>query len=146
RFKLFMRLTSERTAGSHSSCSSSAWRRTSPSSFWRGSISAGNHGAEIGEGAFAPERRGRRPLAVGSHGKSGEGHLELSVVGLDGGDLLHQKTRPEEHPERALLRKTREQALELESDRGDQGQERQLQEEEEHVVAEAAEPEVRQEG
>ena len=66
-----------------------------------------------------------------------ERDLELLVVGLDGRDLLHQKARPEQRAERAGGAVAREDALDLERDRGDERQERQLQQEEEHVVGDA---------
>src|SRR3954471_23992993 len=117
-----MRLMSESTAGSQSSCSSSAWRRASPSSFWRGSISAGNHGAEIGEGALTRGRGVGRAFALGGYRERRERDLELRVVGLDGRDLLHQKARPQKDAQRSALGMASEQPLQLERHGGDERQ------------------------
>ncbi len=56
-------------------------------------------------------------------GERGERDLELSVVGLDGRDLLNQKARPQEDAQRSARRVPGQEALELEGDGGDEGQE-----------------------
>src|SRR5262245_27035829 len=131
RFSVLMRLGSASTAGSHKRFSSSAWRRTSPSSFLRGSIAAspGNGGrsderTEISERAFSRRSLFGRPFPLDRHGQRRERDLELRVVRLDGRDFLHEKTGPKQNAQRAFGREAREQALKLEGDGGDERQER----------------------
>src|ERR1700722_19873921 len=80
--------------------------------------------AGIGGRRLAEERRAQR----------GERDLELVVVGLYGGDLLHEEARPQERPEWPGRAVASEDALQLEGHRDDEGQERKLLEEEGHVV------------
>ena len=70
------------------------------------------------------------PLALERHRERRERDLELSVVRLDGRDLLHEKPGQSRTRSGPVRRVAREHALELERDRGDERQERQLHQEE----------------
>src|SRR4029079_3052800 len=86
-------------------------------------------GGGLGLVTLEPEERGA---------KRGERDFELIVVRLDRGDLLHEETGPQKNAERALGAVPREDALDLERDRRDQRQERELHEEEDDTVEDFA--------
>ncbi len=74
--------------------------------------------------ALAKERRAKRR----------ERHLELIVVGLDGGDALDEKPWEEQRPQRARRAIPREEALDLERDGEPGAGAWKLHQKEEHVV------------
>ena len=86
---------------------------------------------EVGEAIDRSARRGLPPSPRSRHKRDAqrrERDLELVVVRLDGRDLLHEKARPEQRAERARRAVAREDALDLERDRRDERQERELHE------------------